>query len=64
MTQGIEQVGGASKSASGDLDKMAESASTVDEAGDKAEKSGNQAAKAAVKWSALFAICAKGAKAI
>lgn len=64
MTQGIEQVGGASKSASGDLDKMVESASTVDEAGDKAEKSGNQAAKAAVKWSALFAIFAKGAKAI
>ena len=64
MTQGIEQIGGVSKSASGDLDKMAESASAVDEAGKKAESSGNQAAKAAVKWSALFAIFAKGAKAI
>lgn len=64
MTQGIEQVGGASKSASGDLDKIAESASAVDEAGNKAEKSGNQAAKAAAKWTALFAAFAKGAKAI
>lgn len=64
MTQGIEQIGGVSKSASGDLDKIAESASAFDEAGKKAENSGNQAAKAAVKWSALFAIFAKGAKAI
>lgn len=64
MTQGIEQIGGVSKSASGDLDKIAESASALDEAGKKADSSGNQAAKAAVKWSALFAIFAKGAKAI
>ena len=64
MTQGIEQIGGVSKSASDDLDKIAESASAFDEAGKKAENSGNQAAKAAVKWSALFAGFAKGAKAI
>lgn len=64
MTQGIEQIGGISKSASGDLDKIAESASALDEAGKKAESSGNQAAKAAVKWSALFAAVAKGAKII
>lgn len=64
MTQGIEQIGGASKSASGDLEKIAESASALDEAGKKADSSGNQAAKAALKWSALFAIFAKGAKAI
>lgn len=64
MTQGIEQIGGVSKSASGDLDKIAESASALDEAGKKAESSGNQAAKAAVKWSALFAAVAKGAKII
>lgn len=64
MTQGIEQIGGVSKSASGDLDKIAESASALDEAGKKADSSGNQAAKAAVKWSALFAAVAKGAKII
>ena len=64
MTQGIEQIGGVSKSASGDLDKIAESASALDEAGKKADSSGNQAAKAALKWSALFAVFAKGAKAI
>ena len=64
MTQGIEQIGGASKSASGDLEKIAESASELDEAGKKAKNSGKQAAEAAVKWSALFAIFAKGAKAI
>ena len=64
MTQGIEQIGGVSKSASGDLDKIAESASALDEAGNKAEESGNKAAKSALKWSALFAAFAKGAKAI
>ena len=64
MTQGIEQIGGVSKSASSDLDKIAESASALDEAGKKADSSGNQAMKAAAKWSALFAVFAKGAKAI